>query len=246
MNAYHVHRGWHSKMYVIVSALVLIVVGVLYLGRNLGFVDEHTFHLIVSWQMGLIVAGVVHLIRGKVFGGSFLVLFSAYMLLCKEYDPANQFWPVWFIILGIGILLKLLFRRKRGMFDRRMYERSGRVREEVVTGADGFVTSDVSFGGVKHIVLDPVFKGADLNVSFGSIVLDLRRTRLEDQYTYIMVDASFSGIELYLPNDWNVIVEAGSTLGGIEDNRFVSSQVDESHKLVIRGDVTFSGISIKN
>lgn len=122
----------------------------------------------------------------------------------------------------------------------------GNIQEETISGEDGFVKSDVSFGGAKHIVLDPVFRGADLNASFGSIALDLRKTTLEAEVTYIQVNASFGGLELFVPSYWNVVIEVDATMGGVDDKRFVSSEIDYSHKLVIKGDITFSGLEIKS
>ncbi len=236
MNAFHVHRSWHSKLNNIVTAAVFIIVGLLFLGRNLGYVNEELFHTIVSWQMLLIVIGVVQLIKRHFLGGLILISVGTYFLIPSAYG-LGTYWPVFLIVIGIGIL----FKKRNGRC-----HSNKRVKEETISNGDGFVKSDVSFGSSKHIVLDPVFKGADLDVSFGAITLDLRRTRLEQEVTYIEVDTSFSGIELYIPSDWNVIIEAETTMGGIEDKRYVSSQIDESHKIIIRGDISFSGLEIKS
>lgn len=238
MNAHHVHRNWHRKLNIIVVASVFIIVGLLFLGRNLGYVDGYLFHILVSWQMLLIVIGLVQFIKRNFFGGLILVSIGSYFLLPASYG-LGTYWPVLLIIIGIGMLFKLRNKRSE-FFQRRNFAKN------TLSGTNGFVESDVSFGSAKHIVLDPVFKGADLDVSFGSITLDLRRTTLEDEITYIQVDASFSGVEIFTPSDWNVVIEADATMGGVQDKRFVSSVLDESHKLVIRGDISFSGLEIKS
>ncbi len=238
MNAFHVHRSWHSKLNIIVTAAVFIIVGLLFLGRNLGFVENDLFYALVSWQMLLIVIGVVQLIKRNFIGGLVLIAVGSYFLFPGMY-MLGTYWPVFLIIIGIGILFKL---GKKG--GNKWHHHP--LKAEPISGGDGFVNSEVSFGGVKHIVLDPVFKGATLNASFGSISLDLRRTKLETEVTIISIDISFGGIELFLPSNWNVIIEADTTLGGIDDKRFVSNEIDYSHKLVIKGDITFSGLEIKS
>ena len=239
MNAHHVYRGWHRKLNIIVTASVFIIVGILFLGRNMGFVSDYLFHILVSWQMLLVVIGLVQLIKRNFIGGLILIAVGTYFLLPVEYG-LGTYWPILLIVIGIGILFRLTKK------DRCFHDFKNHAREETVSEGDGFVKSDVTFGGVKHIVLEPVFKGADLDVTFGSITLDLRKTTLESEYTYIRVDVSFGGVELFVPNNWNIIVEADTTLAGIEEKRFVSSQIDESHKLVIRGDITFGGLEIKS
>jgi len=189
--------------------------------------------------MLLIVIGIVQLLKRNLMAGLILIAIGSYFLLPASYG-LGTYWPVLLILIGIGILFKLGKRKDSHSHHIDHY------MESTVKGNDGYVKSDVSFGGAKHIVLDPVFKGADLDISFGSIVLDLRRTKLEDEITYIDVDASFGGIEIFAPSDWNILVEAGTTLSGVQDKRLLSPQIDQSHKVIIRGSLTFSGVEIKS
>ena len=50
----------HSKLNTVVTAAVFIIVGLLFLGRNFGVIDSDLFDILVSWQMLLIVVGVVN------------------------------------------------------------------------------------------------------------------------------------------------------------------------------------------
>jgi hypothetical protein len=90
-----------------------------------------------------------------------------------------------------------------------------------------------------------VFRGADVSVSFGSVVLDLRRCTLEAAVTHINVNANFSGLEIYVPLHWYVVVEVDTTLSGIDDKRVPAADMDRNHQLVVRGDMAFSGLEIK-
>ncbi|MDH6356867.1 DUF5668 domain-containing protein [Parabacteroides sp. PF5-9] len=239
------HPHWHRKLNIVVTALVFIVVGLLLMGREMGLFDPFIVGVIVSWQMLLVVLGSVMLIKRNIVGGFILIGVGFYFLLPElslGFEWAYSFWPVMLILVGIAILLKLVPRKRHKSNHHHREEK----QENNYKTEDGFIFSDVSFGGTKHIVLDPFFKGADIDVSFGSVSLDLRRTKLEGELTFIDIDASFGGIEIFIPSTWNLFIEADTTMSGIDDKRLVSQEIDYTHKLIIRGDITFSGIEIKN
>ncbi len=238
------HPLWHHKLDVLVVALSFITVGILFLGKNLGLVSTFVFSIVVSWQMLLIVLGLVKLIKRQFIGAAVLIFVGGYFLMPRlnimGYESLAVWWPVIFIFTGIMILIKRWNRENYG----KKYSHNTTVNSISV---DGFVTSEVAFGSAKQIVLDPVFKGARLNNSFGHIVLDLRRTSLEADVTFIDVECSFGGIELFIPANWNVFIEADSSFSGCNDKRFPGGeQVDLAHRVVIRGDLSFSGLEIKN
>ena len=88
----------HSKLNTIVTAAIFIIVGLLFLGRNFGIIDSYLFHILVSWQMLLIVVGVVNLIKRHFFGGVITIAIGAYFLLPEisgiKGEWAGMFWPV--------------------------------------------------------------------------------------------------------------------------------------------------------
>ncbi|MDR1003546.1 MAG: cell wall-active antibiotics response protein [Prevotellaceae bacterium] len=246
MNAFYNYRPWHRRLNTIVVAAAFIIVGLLILGRNLGVVSDSLYHTIVSWQMLLIVIGAVQLVKRRWVWGVILVIIGAYSLLPGDYSP-TVYWPVILILVGFAILSKLWQRDGRGG-KRGKSECHGAFKGHYkadTTTDDGFVRSDVSFGHAEYIVLDPVFRGADLDVSFGAITLDLRRTTLTNEITYIDVDASFSGVVIYVPLQWNVELQMDIALGGVNDERARMPQLDEAHQLVIRGDLSLGGITLK-
>ena len=65
----------HSRLNTVTTAAVFIIVGLLFLGRNFGIIDSDLFGILVSWQMLLIVVGVVNLIKRHFFGGVIRSLF---------------------------------------------------------------------------------------------------------------------------------------------------------------------------
>lgn len=244
----HFHPGWHHKLNIVMLSVIFITVGVLLLGRNLGWVDPTIFSFIVSWQMLLIVLGVIHLIKQHFIGGGLLIFIGGYFLFPQLTVIGGEwigvYWPVIFILIGILILIKR-WNHKPGFHFRKNRKTSN---TSECTTTDGFVSSEVSFGAVEHIMLDPVFKGADLHNSFGSIVLDLRRTKLEAEETIINVDCSFGSIELIIPVTWNISIVTDNTLSGVSDKRLhpYNAEIDTQHRVIIKGDLSFSGVEIKS
>ena len=111
---------------------------------------------------------------------------------------------------------------------------------------NGFVSVDTTFNSVRHIVLDPVFKGADIDVSFGNVILDLKKTTLEADETIINIDSSFSGVVIYVPKGWLVRLKVGSFLAGCQDMRELTEATDMTHTLYICGDLSFSGLELRD
>ncbi|MDF9831129.1 DUF5668 domain-containing protein [Parabacteroides sp. PF5-6] len=239
MNAFHEHHHRYRKLNTIAVSFAFIFVGVMFLARNFGWVDHSVFSFVISWQMLLVYIGLFQLIKRNIMGGLIMITFGSYFLLPSDYG-LGTYWPVLLILIGIGILFKRQMNHTWG------HKNLAHGATESSSVVDGFVHVDISFGGTKHIVLDPVFQGAQIDVSFGSMVLDLRRTALEKPVTAIDLDCSFGSIELYIPGHWNVILRTDNSFGGIQDKRMVAHQIDYEHELLIRGDVSFGGVEIKS
>jgi hypothetical protein len=59
------------------------------------------------------------------------------------------------------------------------------------------------------------------------------------------VFALFGGIEIRVPDDWTVVSEVESILGGFDASKAMSPKV-ESKRVIIRGSVMFGGVEVKN
>ncbi|MDR0429024.1 MAG: DUF5668 domain-containing protein [Tannerellaceae bacterium] len=236
---------WHRKFDTIIMSLLFITAGTMLLGHNLGAIPLHVFRIVMSWQMLLIVLGLSALVKRNLTIGFILLTIGVFFFIPAMTgagkDWFRTYWPVIFIIIGIVLLCKRRnFRRHNDWY------RNDRTFVDENASDNGFVHINVSFGETKHIVLEPVFRGAKIDCSFASVSLDLRKTSLEAPQTSIDIDCSFGGILLFIPSCWNIVMEIDTTLSGCEDKRHILSDVDYEHKLIIKGDLTFSGIEIKS
>ena len=215
-------------------AFIFITAGVLLLARNLGWITYALFDLLVSWQMLLILLGVYLMLRRQILRGLILVGIGAYLLSPHlGWFPAGvhiTLFPIILIVIGLAFL----FRPKRARHER------------MRRGNFASSHSENTFSGIRQVVLDEFFKGGTIQNSFGGTIIDLRRTTLPEGETFLDIDCTFGGIEIYVPSDWKVVFRCNTCLGGCQDKRFGGGVIDQNRILVIRGDLTFGGIEIKS
>lgn len=248
--------------------VILMLIGVVFLGFNFGFIPGELRHVIISWPMLLIVIGISNYFKRHIFSGTILVLIGSFFLIPRfiEAFPAyfpgingnftHVYWPLLLIAAGILIITGKMFGSKWGFDEwnhehrhhRQRHFRNHQNRFEQKTwstNSDGFSKNSV-FGSGDHIVLDPEFKGGDLNAVFGGITLDLRRTNLPEGETVLEVNAVFGGITIYVPADWHVETHLDAVFGGFQDNRMPKEPIDKTRKLIISGSCVFGGGELRN
>jgi predicted membrane protein len=241
--------------------LVLMLIGVLFLGFNFGLIPMSLKWVIISWPMLLIFIGIIHYFRMRIFSGTILLLIGGFFLIPRlpgiNGDFIYIYWPLLLIAGGILIISGRIFGPKWGFHDwnadwqsrNRHYEhkhyRHNRRDYSTWTNPEGFSKNSI-FGSGDHIVLDPEFKGGDLNAVFGGITLDLRRTNLPVGETVLEVNAVFGGITIYVPADWYVETHLDAVFGGFQDNRMPKEPVDKTRKLIISGSCVFGGGELRN
>jgi len=234
----------------IMFGLLLVIAGLLILFFNFGWIDPAFKMVLFSWPMIFIVAGILNFSRRDslmpvifwVVGIFFLVpriaLAFPGSIPGLDADFAHNFWPLLLILLGVYFIWRVFTGKHR------QWTHHHKFRADTVTGEGGRIEKRVVFGGSESIFLDPVFNGGALSATFGGIVLDLRRTTLPEGETCLDVEATFGGVELYIPGDWLVETRFQTVLGGVEDKRLVSTP-DYARKLILRGDLIFGGCEIR-
>lgn len=236
-----------NKCNSILVAAIFIAVGTILIGRNLGFIDYAIYRILLSWQMLLIVIGL-SIVRRQTTGGIVLIGIGSFFLIPHitglGHNWASTYWPIIFVFIGLVMIVKM-FSSKRDNYG--WHKGDMFTADAEYTTDEGFVTSDISFGSVRQIVLAPVFKGARISNRFGGTIIDLRHTTLETTETYIDLDCSFGGIEIYVPANWLVKVTTQNFFGGTDDKRYKSIEfTDSTKKLIIRGHISFGGLEVKN
>ncbi|MGM9796360.1 MAG: LiaF transmembrane domain-containing protein [Parabacteroides sp.] len=226
-------------------AFVLIVGGITYLLRNLGFIQSEWVDQFISWQSLIILAGVCSILQQRYIGGVILILLGGYFLF-PEWNAFisaqwHTYWPLLFVAMG----LLILFRRKdRQEHNAPVANPNANTQTDV---NDGYVYCDTSFTSVQQVVLDKVFKGADISILMSNIILDLGKTTLEKEETIIKVHSVCANVIIHVPADWVVRTDLMLFLAGNKDLRTrIEDPSGKTHTLVIKGNLLLSGLEIRN
>jgi predicted membrane protein len=241
--------------------LVLLLIGVLFLGYNFGIISYNVKEVIFSWPMLLILIGVSNLFRRHLISGVVLILVGGFFLIPRvvpglDGQFIHLYWPLLLIGAAIVILLQRIVNPRWGFeswgrdwhkYDHHHHHSHHYDHSKWAgnTSTDGFSKNSI-FASGDHIVLDPEFKGGELNAVFGGITLDLRRTNLPEGETRLDVNAVFGGITIFLPSDWYVETNLDAVFGGFQDNRLPKEPLDTSRKLIITGSCVFGGGELRN
>lgn len=216
---------------------IVLILGVLLLLRTTGIYD--TIQLLEYIPSLFILLGLYALWKSKFSSLSgpiiLIVVFTTLQLLTLDlisWKAITNWWPLLIIIMGIGILT----------------ERKGRL--SVFRKSTETVDLFAVFGGVSSASNSKDFRGGGITAIFGGVNLDLRDSSIEKPPAKINVVALFGGVDLKVPEKWQIETEAMPILGGIEDERPRSSIRSESNSekpdLTITGVIAFGGLSIKD
>ncbi|MDD2595851.1 MAG: DUF5668 domain-containing protein [Bacteroidales bacterium] len=238
----------------IVIGLILIAVGAVWVMSNMGIINYSIRRIFISWQMLLIVLGVVELAKKHITSGLVLALTGGFFIIPRVahlfpdgYMIANRFtanyWPFLLIIVGV-VIIATIITRKNSPTEQGFSANFSRDRDNEYSNINGTVHYDFMFSGTEQVFLEPVFHGGDINVLFGGVTLDLRRTSLPEGVTTLKVDALFGGTTIIAPSEWDIEIRQKSIFGGFKDNRMVVNS-EKSAKLVVVADCLFGGGEIK-
>ena len=99
--------------------------------------------------------------------------------------------------------------------------------------------------GFKRTSNTQNFKGGELTAIMGGCEIDLRQASIKDGEAVIDVFAFWGGIELKVPLDWSVVIEATPLLGGFDD-KTRPPQGGSAKRLVVKGYAIMGGFEITN
>jgi predicted membrane protein len=240
-------RSNNQRMKKFAFGFVVVLAGALLLAFNFDILPMDWKHIIFSWQMLLIVLGVVSLIGREGRGpGLILVLIGGFFIMPEIFDFhisfVKVFWPVLLIIIGVTILFGRGNRHHRGWH--RHWDDNRQPDSHL---DDGYLRQDNIFSGTKHRIIHTEFKGGKISNIFGGAEIDLTQATLAEGRNELIIECIFGGVTLIVPSDWKVIVEMSAILGGFQDKRsVVKEQPDSTRVLVIKGSAIFGGGEIKS
>ncbi|NMC37738.1 MAG: cell wall-active antibiotics response protein [Bacteroidales bacterium] len=223
----------------VIIGVVLVMAGLFLVIRNTGFFPDFIDDVVFSWQMLLIVIGLVMTLGATEKTAGIIVMavggfFMIPLLFRETFHLYNMFWPAVFIIVGIIFITT----RRKGW---------GAATSKGVSG-DDYVDFVNVFSGGERQVISQNFQGGKISAVFGGIELDLTKARLAPGVSVLEIACVFGGAEIIVPDDWFVSIEVTPVLGGFSDTRKLTPgrTVDKEKHLIIKGAVVFGGGEIKS
>ena len=225
----------------------LLLVGAIFLLRNLDVFTWEFEYLYLGWPTLLFIIGLIMTIssRGSFVGFSAMIV-GAIFFAARYYDyPAGEIfgdiWPVFLILFGLSIM----FKHRRGKH--KGNHKHDKCHGEWFDYSDETIDLTSMFGENKRKIISQNFQKAKITTVFGSTELDFRDAKVAPN-CIIECDTIFGGTEIIVPSSWQVINQTTALFGGADDSRRKSAPLEgeEPMKLTLKGFAMFGGIEIKS
>ena len=104
------------------------------------------------------------------------------------------------------------------------------------------------FGGSRRRFDTQNFEGGEALAIFGGINVDLTKAGMQKDEVRIEANALFGGIDIRVPENWQVIVRGAGIFGGYEDKTWHSAAnttEEKKPRLIVSGFAVFGGVVVK-
>ena len=188
-----------------------------------------------------------------------LMVFALWQWAIRRFRPC--FWPIFLLIIsffwlaarldlfsgrGFGVLAGLVLIA----FGIWLVIRKARPEPSAHVSTSDAVDHWVIFGGVEEELTSQQFSGGNVTVVFGGGELNLARATLGPGEVTLNLTVVFGGIDIRVPESWNVMVDATAILGGVENKTATHQQEGAAGGgqpcLRIQAVAIFGGVEIKN
>ena len=220
----------------LVIGIILVIAGLFLFLRNTNIFPVFIEDIFFSWQMLLIVIGLIITVGGsnKTPGIVFMAVGGFFLIPELFYEIFGRyriFWPSLFIAAGIIVIFA-----GRGARDKFLHTKSA------FSGTDFIDIVNIFSGGDRKVVSDN-FSGGKITSIFGGSKINLSKCRLAPGITQLDITCIFGGTEIIVPEDWSIVIDVVPVLGGFSDERRISSAsvLDSSKQLIIKGTFVFGG-----
>jgi predicted membrane protein len=240
------------------GGLVVLALGVILLLDRLGVV--YARDIFRFWPILLVAAGTVILVEAasltlRTVGGT--VLAMGLILQANNlgylHIRGDVFWPLALIGVGVVMLGRALENRTEPPVQRRASDPSSAdFSTRFWSGAERFVRNLESASGehaavfshIQRRVTDQNLEKMKVVAVFGGFQLDLRPAGIQGDHAVIHADAVFGGVEIVVPEDWEVVPQGAGVFGGFADQTRPPDA--PSKRLIVTGAGVFGGVVITN
>lgn len=249
--------------------VLFLALGVLWLLDNMRVLDSDV--VLEWWPVVLIAFGATKLIdpvRRRPFSAFLLIGAGAWLLAHNLGFVHWDVWELWPLLL-IALGARIVWRGMRGPGSRSGHPlHAGGIGPHALSapaagvagaasaagspGASASAPVDTdTFGGfamwsgVDRKVTSQAFRGGDFTAFMGGAAVDLRAAKPVPTGAVIDLTVVMGGVEVVVPDDWQVVNDIQCVMGGVEDSRTATPPAGD-RLLYLRGFVLMGGIEIRN
>lgn len=220
--------------------VLLILAGIFLVISKLGyFPDINVFSLLLTVFLVVVIAkSIPHLnFSGILFPIAFICIIYDKQLGITAITP----WTVLIAALLGSIGLSMIFHKHINWIHHNHNHEEYKF-EKIDVEDESNIMFKNSFGAsIKYINTDK-FEQADFDCSFGAMKLYFDNAVMSNENAIVRINASFSGIELYIPKTWRIDDKTKVFLGSIDEKN--RSNEMATNTLTLVGDISFSGVEI--
>jgi predicted membrane protein len=233
------YRGRTATPQLIIGVFIMIA-GLLLTADRLDLFDFTG--VLRFWPVPIIGMGLGMLVnrtdsQGR-FWGSVWLLLGTWLLLNSlgivRVGIGQVFWPLVLVFIGVKLVTHAM-------------------RHEVNPGTAGSGASLFAvMGESKRISNENPFKGGQMSAFMGGCQMDLRQAVIPGGGEAVIdVFSIMGGLEVWVPSNWTVVSQIVPVMGSVDDKRLPMPPpqvpaTDTPPRLVLRGQIVMSGLTIKN
>jgi predicted membrane protein len=212
----------------VVLGLAVMLAGLVLALDSLGLVDAGT--VFRFWPLVFVAIGVVKWmspVPQKMSAAIWIVAGVAFVLVTLGHMSFGGVWAALLFIIGANIAWKAL--------------------RPIAAPKDSAAVIDLLqiMGGTKTVVTTKDFRGGQATAVMGGCEIDLRHASMPEGHSATIDTFAFwGGIEIRVPDDWEVVSQGGAALGGFVNN--ARSQPGAKRRLVVTGLAIMGGVEVKN
>ena len=218
--------------------LLLIVIGVGYMGNHLGLWEGFDIFFDGWWAiLFILIPSVLSMISDGIHQGNTITALIGLILFLSQIEVLEgvSIWKIILcaivIVIGLGIIFKPAVRPRK------------KIELHYTNGSATTEKQHVSFGSSTFGFDGQKFEGGRYSVSFGELILDLRGATIEHDCE-LDINVAFGSLELKLPENVVLINNTGSFFGGVDINR--NSVSDPNFpKIILSGTCAFGGVEVE-
>ena len=226
--------------------VIVVLIGVFLLLVNVGIIPFELKRIVLSWQTLLIAIGGICLFDGKSKNkdaGIILISIGALFLFPRIFHQIDNIEEIVVsgTVIAIGILLVVKAQKNKRTILFENYNSQHKQEDfnsmpfsEVGSEHSGFIRREYVFsnskekisGEIRKIEIDAAFSGVEIDFSQAELARDAKTV-------HIKVTAVFSGATIYIPSEWNVLIQKTGIFGSFVDKRHKAPVTALGGQLVI-------------